>query len=577
MPRDPPDATLTEVARPQGGPSPALDGSPDHELERLLRQAAIALLAAPILVPIYVGALLRRSTVARFRVAIGLALIVGIALSTTGRPAPAVATPPSPILPLTQAAFDTTFETGRDLTDPVTIGFTTPMDPASVAAAVTVDPITPITLAWDPSGTTLTISPRTRWAAGTFHTVTVAAGVLARSGQPLARPAFAVFLTRAETTASVVATETIGPRVALTTSFLVSFGRPVDQGSVETGIRLDPPTAGVVRAGSPTDGPGRYTFDPAAPLRSNVEYRLIVSGVRDTDGLLLDPIATKVRTVQAPSIVRFRPGAATKVVARDADVSVRFSQPMDRRSTARAFTVAVGGKSIAGTLSWAERDTVLVFHPKASLPWGAKVTLAVGGIATDTTGVPLAAPGQAAFRTVTKPTTTTSTAKTRSGGVTITGGGSGGGGSWASVERYYLGLMNCTRTGGWVSSSGTCSSPGGRNVAPLKLDSGISAKVSRPYANKLASGNDCSHFIGGNPGDRLRRAGYSSYRWAENIGCRSGSARAAVLGSHLFFQDEKSTNGGHYVNLMNPAYDRVGIGVWVSGGRVRLVVDFYHS
>ncbi len=35
-------------------------------------------------------------------------------------------------------------------------------------------------------------------------------------------------------------------------------------------------------------------------------------------------------------------------------------------------------------------------------------------------------------------------------------------------------------------------------------------------------------------------------------------------------------DGGHYVNLMNPAYDRVGIGVWVSGGRVRLVVDFYH-
>ena len=111
--------------------------------------------------------------------------------------------------------------------------------------------------------------------------------------------------------------------------------------------------------------------------------------------------------------------------------------------------------------------------------------------------------------------------------------------------------MNCTRTGGWVTSSGACSSPGGRNVAPLKLDSGISSKVSRPYAKRLAVGSDCSHFIGGNPGDRLRRAGFSSYRWAENIGCRSGGARAAVLASHLFFQSEKSTNGGHYVNLMN--------------------------
>ena len=33
----------------------------------------------------------------------------------------------------------------------------------------------------------------------------------------------------------------------------------------------------------------------------------------------------------------------------------------------------------------------------------------------------------------------------------------------------------------------------GRNVAALRLDSGISSKVSRPYAKKLAVGNDCSH------------------------------------------------------------------------------------
>ena len=87
---------------------------------------------------------------------------------------------------------------------------------------------------------------------------------------------------------------------------------------------------------------------------------------------------------------------------------------------------------------------------------------------------------------------------------------------------------------------------------------------------------DCSHFIGGNPGDRLRAAGYTSYRWAENIGCGSGNARSVVLSSHLFFQNEKSTNGGHYVNLMNAMYDRVCIGVWVYAGRVRLVIDFYH-
>jgi uncharacterized protein YkwD len=210
-----------------------------------------------------------------------------------------------------------------------------------------------------------------------------------------------------------------------------------------------------------------------------------------------------------------------------------------------------------------------------ALPYDAAVVAKVDITAASTTGATMVRSVRAIFETVPKPRpapVAPPATKTSSGG----GGGAVGGGSWAAVERYYLGLMNCTRTGGLVTSSGSCSSPGGRNVAALKLDGGISSKVARPYAKLLATRGACSHFIGGNPGNRLARAGYSSYRWAENLGCRSGNPTAAVLGSHLFFQSEKPYNGGHYVNLMNPAYDRVGIGVWVSSGRVRLVVEFYH-
>ena len=158
----------------------------------------------------------------------------------------------------------------------------------------------------------------------------------------------------------------------------------------------------------------------------------------------------------------------------------------------------------------------------------------------------------------------------------MSGGGTVGGGSWAAVESWYLGLMNCTRTGGWVTGSGTCSSPGGRNVARLRLDAGISSRVSRPYARYMATRNICTHFADGGPRNRLRRAGYSSGTWAENIGCRSGTARGAVLATHLFYQSERPYNGGHYASIMNAAFDRAGIGVWMSSGRVRLVVDFYH-
>ena len=103
-------------------------------------------------------------------------------------------------------------------------------------------------------------------------------------------------------------------------------------------------------------------------------------------------------------------------------------------------------------------------------------------------------------------------------------------------------------------------------------------EVSRPYAKFLASTGICSHFADGDPGDRLRRAGYpGDYR--ENIGCRSASnPYASVLGTHLFFQSEKPCGGYcHYANIMSTKMKYVGIGVWVDHGRVRLVVDFWEG
>jgi hypothetical protein len=152
---------------------------------------------------------------------------------------------------------------------------------------------------------------------------------------------------------------------------------------------------------------------------------------------------------------------------------------------------------------------------------------------------------------------------------------------WLSAEQWYLYLVNCTRTGGWVLSDGTCLGYGsGRYsayVKPLSRSVGISDHVSRPYARLLAVANLCTHFAKGDPGYRLRLAGYTSYTWGENIGCRNGytSVRAAILASHRAFQAERSTNGGHWRNIKNARFTVIGIGIWKYGTRVRLVTDFY--
>ena len=70
-----------------------------------MHKAAVALLAAPIIVAVYVGALMRRSTLARVSLAVGLSLILGIGVLSAIRTSATVATPTTPIVPLTDAAF----------------------------------------------------------------------------------------------------------------------------------------------------------------------------------------------------------------------------------------------------------------------------------------------------------------------------------------------------------------------------------------------------------------------------------------------------------------------------------------
>jgi uncharacterized protein YkwD len=549
-----------------------------------LRKVAAAALAVPVLAVIYLPVLARRPIAARLALLATVGTIVFVTAFGLARPLPAAANPPAPpISALTDDAFRS-ISTGTDLHAGVPIHFSEPMDAASVAAALTLEPPTAVELDWNADRTTLTVRPASHWSAGAYQVVTVEPGALAATGRPMAAVARAAFVTRPATTGRIQATTVKGDAASIATAFRLTFDRPVAASAVAAAVKLSPAAKGsvVTVAGRPdaTLSTGTaFLFTPDSVLAPGTAYTVSVDSLVDLDGapVLVDK-SLKVTTTTAPGVVRFRPANGAKDVERSTALSVRFTAAMSHVSTRAAFKVTANGAPVAGTVSFAEGNTVLVFTPSKALPAGATVVMSVAGTATSVHGVPLAAPVTATIHTVAaaKPATTTTSTRTITSSSSSSAGKAVGGGSWGAVETYYLKLMNCTRTGGWVTSTGSCSSPGGRNVAALRLDSGISTKVSRPYAKKLAVNNLCTHFSGGNPGNRLSAAGYTSYIWAENLGCRSGNPYTAVLGSHLYFQSERSYNGGHYVNLMNSKYDRVGIGVWVSGGRVRLVIDFYH-
>jgi uncharacterized protein YkwD len=542
-----------------------------------LRKLAAAILAAPVIAVIYVPVLLRRSVASRVGLIVGVGALVGLGFFGAIAPTQTLATPrQDPIVPLANAAFTTSISANTSLHAPITLAFSAPMNPTSVAGSLQVVPNVPVNLSWDATGTHLTVSPKTRWATATYHTISVPVGTLGASGRPMSVPARAAFLTRPATVATVAATARSGNSARIDTAFRLTFDGIVTTDAARAALRISPAVAGTLTPAAAEDGTSAYLFTPTAPLQAGTKYSIGLVGLVDADGAAVAQLQQlTIKTTSPPQVVRFRPADGTKKIDRTAVLSVRFSDSMKRATTGVAVHVTADGKPVAGKVTFAEQNTVVVFTPTSKFAYSAKVTITIDATATSKSGAMLGKAAAATFSVKPKPqpaaAKVVATPRTSS-----SGGGSVGGGSWGAVETYYLRLMNCTRTGGWVTSTGACSSPGGRSVAPLQLSAGISSHVSRPYAKRLAVNNQCSHFIGGNPGDRLRAAGYTSYRWAENLGCRSGNAYSAVLGSHLFFQSEKSYSGGHYVNLMNAAYDRVGIGVWVSGGRVRLVIDFYH-
>ncbi|MDQ3871150.1 MAG: Ig-like domain-containing protein [Chloroflexota bacterium] len=580
-----------------------------------LRKVLAAVLAVPVLASVYCAPLARRSSFLRpaLVAAVGGLLTIGSYGGAPARlePSPthalvtaSVVTPRltsakgTPARPPTAAASASLGNQG--VLRPVRVDFSAAMDRTAVEAALTIVPAARVHLTWTTDATSLQVAPATAWRPGTRYLLTIGTGARDSAGTALRRALRATFVTRPRPTAAMAISRSAGNTPLLGTALDLRFSRPVRVGSVAAALRVTPAALGrlSVGAGGSAAFASRLTWRPTALLRPGTRYTFTLSAsVRDAEGLTLASgrsVAT--RTPPRPAVVRHRPGEGTRDVDPNALLSVRFSEPMARRATERAFTVSGVNAVRGGAFRWADRDTVLVFDPARPLEPGRLYQVSLDGSATSVRGVPLGpTAGKAAFAyrfwTATRRQEIARDANGPQARLAVTAVGPAppqavappampsAGAPWLAVEQYVLRLINCVRTGGRLQSDGSCVGYGsGRYsayVRPLSLHPGISARVARPYAKYLAIRSACNHFLDGDPGDRLRRAGYTSYRWGENLGCRSGDPYRAVLGSHLYFQSEQPYNGGHWRNIKNAKYTTVGIGVWVSNGNVRVITDFY--
>jgi murein DD-endopeptidase MepM/ murein hydrolase activator NlpD len=160
-------------------------------------------------------------------------------------------------------------------------------------------------------------------------------------------------------------------------------------------------------AGAPTASPtlAPEAFRPVAPPVADDPREIAQSSTPSPSAPASEAAAATPTPSppEPPSVVRFRPRNGWTGVSRFADVSVRFSAPMDRAATQAAFHATIGASTVAGRFRWAEGDTVLVLNPGAALPYGATVALSVDAGAISVEGAPLEAPARVAFVVESKP------------------------------------------------------------------------------------------------------------------------------------------------------------------------------
>ena len=193
-----------------------------------MRKIAAAILAVPVFVALYLPVVRRRGVAIRAGLAVGVGLLVLVAAAGS-LPRGASALPPATAGPVAAPRFGPNVESRQALDGAVTFDFVTPMDEASVAAALSVDPQTPLTVAWLDAGRRLLVSSRDGWAPETYYTLTIGTSARSAAGVALADPLRTAFYTRAPTGGRIVATG-LRPdgRVSPDTAFIVAFDRPVD-------------------------------------------------------------------------------------------------------------------------------------------------------------------------------------------------------------------------------------------------------------------------------------------------------------------------------------------------------------
>ena len=535
--------------------------------------------------PSLVAHLRRHRAITRLALA-GLALAVALGVSLQD----AAAGNPRPTTLRSTSILPESVGSGVLTTDPVTVTFPQAMDADAVARAITLEPTAAVEASWNPEHTSLTLTPRSRWQTDQRYVLSLpgSLGTAAR-GQLGARQL--TFTTQTAPMITDFRVHLVDPAKADVRQAITDLARSIpfgdesavlgdaplidtpedtaDDASANTGIHI-----GFNAAMNQTDVESRFhirprvkgdftwaenqlTFSPGERLIPGKRYAVSVVGAHDLQGnRLAGDVAFSFTTRSDAELVRFTPERhETGVMARQ--VVVRFSEPMNPIQTKHALRVRdiSAGRWLAGSFSWNKGHTRLEYAFRKSLPRGHTIEVRLTRRARDMDGNRLNVSWR--FKTRTASHEAAPSAVQRPAPVAR------GPNAPADTLGYALWLINQSRAQ--------------YGFAPLRLDAAVSDVAAGHAWDEIRygyfshTGRDGSHVS-----DRLRAAGIG-FSWSgENMCYYNGMGLRATLDwCHGTFMSEPYPGfANHIGNILSAHYNRVGIGIAQSGGKVIIVWDF---
>ncbi len=184
---------------------------------------------------------------------------------------------------------------------------------------------------------------------------------------------------------------------------IVTFDQPMDPASTSAAFSIEPKVAGDVEVKG-----DRLTFTPTERMERGLEYRIAVAAsAKSASGLqLLQPVATKFKTVGFLEVTSTQPADKTEGVPVDIPITIAFNRPVvpltGGGEQAGLPAPLIITPTLEGKGEWIS-TSIYRFTPLAGLAASMQYSVTVTAGLEDTTGGVLGAPYTFGFRT-TEPT-----------------------------------------------------------------------------------------------------------------------------------------------------------------------------